>query len=69
MIYLSLQNNEAESVAKLLNAILASKQASDAVFVSGADRRSASRAARKIRLAMGGGFVAPVAGADLHDQR
>ena len=51
MITLTLQEDEADAVEKLLDAILTNKQAADVIFADGAERRSAGRASKKLHWA------------------
>jgi len=51
MITLTLQQDEADAVEKLLDAILTNKQAADVIFSDGAERRSAARASKKLHWA------------------
>jgi hypothetical protein len=51
MITLILQPEEADVVEKLLDEILTNRQAADAVFADGAERRSARRASKKLHWA------------------
>ena len=51
MITLTLQQDEADAVEKLLDAILTNKQAADVIFSDGAERRSAGRASKKLHWA------------------
>lgn len=51
MITLTLQQEEADAVEKLLDAILTNKEAADAIFSDGAERRSAGRASKKLHWA------------------
>lgn len=48
MINLTLQDDEAAAVEKLIDVILTNQQASDAIFKDGAERRSAKRVSRKL---------------------
>ena len=51
MIKLTLQRDEADAVERILDLILTNKDASDAVFLDGAERRSARRVSKKIHWA------------------
>tara|TARA_R100000951_G_scaffold107864_1_gene103652 strand:- start:83 stop:256 length:174 start_codon:yes stop_codon:yes gene_type:complete len=51
MITITLQEDEAENVERLLDLILTNKQASQTVFESGAQRRSVVRASKKLHWA------------------
>lgn len=51
MITLTLQEDEADAVEKLLDAILTNKQAADVIFADGSERRSAGRASKKLHWA------------------
>ena len=51
MITLTLQEDEADAVEKLLDAILTNKQAADVIFADRAERRSAGRASKKLHWA------------------
>lgn len=48
MITLMLQRDEADAIERILDLILTNKDASDAVFLDGAERRSARRVSKKI---------------------
>jgi hypothetical protein len=51
MIKLTLQRDEADAVERILDLIITNKDASDAIFSDGAERRSARRASKKIHWA------------------
>lgn len=51
MISIVLQEDEAEAVERILDLILTDEKASKAVFQSGAERRSAVRASKKLHWA------------------